>query len=595
MNHVTAARDRSQPTISVIVNTCDRCNELRTLLYALNHQTYSNFEVVVVLGPTQDESLQMLADEHGDRVHVVRCPQFNLSCSRNLGLAHAAGEVVAFIDDDAIPAPTWLAQLAAAYGDASVAGVGGRTYAIRPEASMIQFLSGKFSVLAEQEDVRWDEQAAVISTTPERFWFPRFHGTNMSYRRQALLAINGFDECFEYLFDDSDIGVRLGLAGFKLHQLREGFVYHVPGWGRNRGKHPYDLNWYCWLRSTIYFALKNGRPTVGLRASLVRAGRIISGFHAQIDELRRRDRLPPEIHSKARKMLRRGSIIGVLQGLLARRRLHTRIELVDRKLKPFLRSDSSRFPVVPATGIPAGQRPSPGADRPLRICLLCSELPPRSARWDARLIPVLAQGLARLGHEVHIITTGTQKRVTFKDGAYVHEVDSTGSNRYRNLAAQGYPALATWLCHGHVVKEKIVSLHCNHRLDIIDTPMWQLQGLVATVAGSVPVVLRIGPGDIGCFKGHPLVPENESELLDDLAGELLQRAVAVVTSSKEDVQALEERYEERITGTVKVIAGLAALPGRWQKRDDGIDSATVVAGEMVDLYRAVLGSRGQLF
>jgi GT2 family glycosyltransferase len=589
MNHVTAAHDRSQPTISVIVNTCDRCDELRTLLCALNHQTYPYFEVVVVLGPTKDESLQMLTDELGDRVQVARCPQFNLSCSRNVGLAQAAGEVVAFIDDDAVPAPTWLEQLAAAYGDAGVAGAGGRTYAIRPEASVIQFLSGKVSVLAEQEDVRWDEQAAVTSTTPERFWFPRFHGTNMSYRRQALLAIDGFDERFEYLFDDSDIGVRLGLAGYKLHQLREGFVYHVPGWGRNRGKHPYDLNWYCWLRSTLYFAIKNGRPTVGLRASLVRAGRIISGFYAQIDDLRRRDQLTPELYSKARKMLRRGSIIGILQGLLARRRLH-RVEPVGRQLIPFLRPDSSHFPVVPATGIPAGQRPMPGAHRPLRICLLCSELPPRSASPDARSTLVMAQDLAGLGHEVHIITIGTQKRVTFRDGAYVHEVDSTASHRYRSLAAQGYPALATWLCHGHVVQEKIISLQCNHRLDIIDTPLWQLQGLVAAVAGAVPVVLRIGAADTGGFRGHPLVPASEAELLDTLAGELLQRAAAVVIDNEEGGQALQEMYGDRFTGSVQVVPGLAELPARKRMRDGEDDSAAVVAGKMVDLYRTVLGS-----
>ena len=134
-----ALRERggSKPFISVIVNTCDRREALRTLLYSLNRQTYPDFEVVVVVGPTKDDSVEMLADEFGDRLVVARCPHFNLSSSRNVGLGHAAGDVVAFIDDDAVPCFTWLAQLADAYKDPTVAGAGGRTYNILPGSASV--------------------------------------------------------------------------------------------------------------------------------------------------------------------------------------------------------------------------------------------------------------------------------------------------------------------------------------------------------------------------------------------------------------------------------------------------------------------------
>ena len=66
----------------------------------------------------------------------------------------------------------------------------------------------------------------------------------------------------------ADLAVRFGLAGRRLVQLRGGVVYHVPASGRNRGDNSrYDLNWYCWLRSTIYFSLKNGRRALGLRST----------------------------------------------------------------------------------------------------------------------------------------------------------------------------------------------------------------------------------------------------------------------------------------------------------------------------------------
>ena len=55
-------------------------------------------------------------------------PRVHLSKSRNIGIAHAAGDVIAFIDDDAIPEPYWLAELAAAYDAPDVGGAGGVVY-----------------------------------------------------------------------------------------------------------------------------------------------------------------------------------------------------------------------------------------------------------------------------------------------------------------------------------------------------------------------------------------------------------------------------------------------------------------------------------
>ncbi|MCB2123539.1 MAG: glycosyltransferase, partial [Rhodobacteraceae bacterium] len=45
--------------------------------------------------------------------------------ARNLGLAAAAGEIVAFIDDDAVPEPRWLARLTAPFADPGIAAAGG--------------------------------------------------------------------------------------------------------------------------------------------------------------------------------------------------------------------------------------------------------------------------------------------------------------------------------------------------------------------------------------------------------------------------------------------------------------------------------------
>jgi len=537
-----AANEATCPTISVIVNTCDRRDELRTLLRALEHQDYPNFEVVVVLGPTRDDSLEVLSTDFGDRIHVVRCPEFNLSASRNLGLAHASGDIVAFIDDDAVPCRTWLSQIARPYTDPEVAGVGGRTHIVNPEQGQLQFFRGLVTVLAEQQDVVAEDHARTAFVAPKDLVFPRFHGTNMSYRRRALLDINGFDENFEYLFDDADICVRLGLDGRRLVQLPGAVVYHAPTSGRNRGKHPYDLNWYSWLRSVVYFALKNGGPTVGRRKSLSHALHMTSTFFAQVDEAVDCGEMPSDLRPKARRMLRRGAAAGLLQGLLLKRRIPSRIVVVDRDFAPFLSPESERMPTSPRIRVPGYERTTPLNDQPLRICLLSAGFPPANTHGVSRSTHTLARGLVELGHEVHVVTSGRRLHVTCNDGIFIHEVDGEERPRYSDLANRGYRNLAFWLNHSHAVFEMVEALQRDDGIQLVDSPLWGLDGLVTALKGSLPIAVRVVTSMKQIADVHGQTgPEND--LLGALEGNFLSLADLIVSNSTATTRAIEEVYQ----------------------------------------------------
>ena len=67
-------------------------------------------EVIVVNGPSTDNSEAVIAS-WGSRIRAARCDVANISVSRNIGICMAQGDIVAFIDDDAVPEPEWLAQL----------------------------------------------------------------------------------------------------------------------------------------------------------------------------------------------------------------------------------------------------------------------------------------------------------------------------------------------------------------------------------------------------------------------------------------------------------------------------------------------------
>ena len=112
------------PDATVVVCTRDRPAQLEACLAALAAQTYPRSEVLVVdngaTGPVAD-----ICRQRG--VACIHEPIPGLTRARNLGARAARTELVAYIDDDAIAEPGWLAALATEFADSRVAAVVGRT------------------------------------------------------------------------------------------------------------------------------------------------------------------------------------------------------------------------------------------------------------------------------------------------------------------------------------------------------------------------------------------------------------------------------------------------------------------------------------
>ncbi|CAM4215344.1 glycosyltransferase family 2 protein [Listeria booriae] len=88
------------PKISVIVATLgNRGIELKRMLETLENQTYKHFEVILVLQQEQDTWSEILAG-YKLTTQVVMMSGRGLSKARNIGLAHATGDIVTFGDDD---------------------------------------------------------------------------------------------------------------------------------------------------------------------------------------------------------------------------------------------------------------------------------------------------------------------------------------------------------------------------------------------------------------------------------------------------------------------------------------------------------------
>jgi len=528
-----------RPTFSVVVNTVDRAKSVRTLLRALEHQAYPHFEVVVVVGPTEDETLQVL-DDYSPRIRLLRCPEANLSQSRNVGLLGARGDVVVYIDDDAVPSHRWLEQLAYYFRNPLYDGVGGMVYQHDPKHHGVLYRLGTVSSLGDQFLVRSSYVDKIVPGVGRdgQQWAARLTGGNMAFRRQALLDVGGFDEFYIWVAEETDLCLRMVNHGAVIHPIAEASVHHLPASSRNRVVFSVKGRWWLGTRSLIYYAIKNGLAANDPAKEIAR--RSLERVHGQwlwYGQLLRDGHLKP--WEAAWKCLEEvwGGMAGASNGLFGRRRLIPAAQIHQAKQRneailPFLTDNSPTQPSVdPVTG---NQPPISIPDEPLRICLASSEYPPEQYGGVGRLTQLMAQGLFACGHSVHVITRGDRDHTSFYDGAFVYKTPYR-LERYHQY--QHLSSLYHTLNYSHAVHEKVQRLMINEGIQVLDSPLWQVNGLITAVSGLLPVAVRLVTS-IRQINDIQRDWNEDQGFIGDLEEELLRRSACLLPNSQATLETI---------------------------------------------------------
>lgn len=205
---------RSRPAASVVVPTYNRAELLEPLAAALAAQEdVGPYEVLFVDDGSSDgtpEVLRSVAERNGRAAsvtfRVLRSEHNtgNPARTRNLGWREARGSIVAFIDDDCIPSPRWLAELMARIEGADL-------------------VQGLVEVDQDQA-LRMGPFGRILVITAFSW---KFETCNIAYRRELLEAVGGFEESFPVPFgEDTDLGLRALESGARPAWAPEALVLH---------------------------------------------------------------------------------------------------------------------------------------------------------------------------------------------------------------------------------------------------------------------------------------------------------------------------------------------------------------------------------
>jgi glycosyltransferase involved in cell wall biosynthesis len=237
------------PGVSVVISTytIDRLNDVLRCISSLKRQTLSPIEIILVLDPSE-ALLQGYTARVPTDIKVTSSDKVGLSHARNVGVMTAEGEIVAFVDDDAIADEKWLEHMAKLYDDPQVMGVGGSALAIWEICQPEWF----------PEELNWIIGCSYKGLPTHRSLIRNPIGCNMSFRKKVFKKVGYFrDDIGRFgtkllSKEETELSMRVlkGIPNAKIIYEPKAIVYHRVSRKRASLK-------YIWVRS-FYEGVSNG-------------------------------------------------------------------------------------------------------------------------------------------------------------------------------------------------------------------------------------------------------------------------------------------------------------------------------------------------
>ena len=276
---------------SVIVVNWNGKHHLETCLYALERQTYPDYEIILVDNGSSDGSAEFV-ERNFPSVRVLRLPENKGFCGgNNIGIQQSRGEYIALINNDTEADPDWLLESVKALESHPEAGF---------TASRIRLLDIR-GLLDTAGDLFYNtgypgKRGWLQPDGPEydkNAWVFGACAGAAVYRRSMLNRIGLFDEDFFNYVEDIDLSFRAQIAGYRCLYVASAIVYHkvsaTIGFDNSRKQYWSHRNhWYALLKNLPAPLMRRylGRIILAelfVLGSSIRQGRLQTYTRARLD------------------------------------------------------------------------------------------------------------------------------------------------------------------------------------------------------------------------------------------------------------------------------------------------------------------------
>lgn len=207
--------------ISIVIPTFNNAKTIEQCLQSLKEQTIQSDEIIIVDGHSTDETLDIIKQFECKLVFEERGSR---AAACNIGVPEAEGEIIAFIDADAIAKKDWLENIIKAFDitqDRNVVCVTGPNIEYPNETFFGKAVSAIYNTFIGGN---WTEHIESIFNLKPRF-VESAAGCNSAYKKEILNEVMPFNESL-LTTEDTDINYRLRKKGYNIFFEPGAIVYH---------------------------------------------------------------------------------------------------------------------------------------------------------------------------------------------------------------------------------------------------------------------------------------------------------------------------------------------------------------------------------
>ncbi|RLF29780.1 MAG: hypothetical protein DRJ99_03325, partial [Thermoplasmata archaeon] len=238
--------------ISVVVAVRNEIKYIEKCIKSLYEQDFDGkYEVIVVDGMSDDGTYELLKKlQKKYKFTLLRNPKVNAAAGRNLGVKHAKGKLIAFIDGDAYASKDWFSSIKKAFERVDTDGVGGPD--LLPDN--ISFKSKAIGLVMTSplaRGGRFNPSTQHTMIEEERF-VDHIPTCNLCLKRKIFDSVGLFDESF-VKGQDLELSYRIRKAGYKLFYSPSVKVVHY----RKQTFRSFARQIYKWAKAKIAIIKKH--------------------------------------------------------------------------------------------------------------------------------------------------------------------------------------------------------------------------------------------------------------------------------------------------------------------------------------------------
>lgn len=246
----------TQPLVSIILLNWNGIEDTKICLDHIKHQTYRNFETIVVDNGSTDDSLHHLRKEK-NIILVENKINRGFTGGHIDGLKYANGEFILILNNDAVMKPDLIEKAMQSFDDEKVAVVGGRAYFWNKDNKLLDetnlFYSYQFINPISAEAIFYQKDYGVSEEVNN------VSGSCAVIRRSVIEKLGYLDDRFFAYYEEADLFARYKRAGHKIIYNPQVRIWHKVGASSN--KQSSSFMYYMLFRNRFIFAVHNFEST----------------------------------------------------------------------------------------------------------------------------------------------------------------------------------------------------------------------------------------------------------------------------------------------------------------------------------------------